>query len=742
MRARSSLRTRLAVGLTILACLGVGLQFAVFDRVSERMRDDVARRNRELAHALAGEVGNALAQPEYALSALARMLASGLSGEALDVALGSIHHFTKIVGQVQVINASGRLVAASPAMPDSAGADFSSKPFFRVAREKQGLVYSEANVPSQNEGGGAVISESFPGGVASLHLRIEELSRMAMVLPSPQGGFIAVVDGKGSVIGHSDPQAAVQRESLLNMAVVRRGFDGVEGTNEEVYAGVRGIASVAPVSTSGWLVIVFEPASLAYSSVRNLYSYTLGGVVIVALCSVLAMVVFRAQLLRPVENLTAQTRAVARGNYSIDITPGFREFEDLAESFSTMVANLKIRERALDNSRRRLSAVVDAMPSFLASIGSSGRIEQWNVEAEKLTNIPAREALGKTLEQTMPQLTSALPGLGPTAAMSIPAKWEKLTVDFGSGRRIVDVLVYPLSSGGDMGAVLRIDDITDRIRMEEVMVHTEKMMTVGGLAAGMAHEINNPLGGILMSAQNLARRLSPDLPANRVAAQEAGIDLGGMRAYLEKRGVFQQVETIRELGARAGKIVANMLGFSRRSHSGYIPARIDELIERALDLAANDYELKRRLDFKTIKVVRDFSLDLGEAPVNRNQIEQVLLNLFKNAAQAMAETADIRAPELWIRASRTSDDAVITVRDNGPGIRKEDAARIFEPFFTTKEVGEGTGLGLSVSYYIVTTMHNGSITVKSTPGEGAAFILTLPLRRSAKQQQSQQAANA
>jgi len=277
-------------------------------------------------------------------------------------------------------------------------------------------------------------------------------------------------------------------------------------------------------------------------------------------------------------------------------------------------------------------------------------------------------------------------------------------------------------------ALAKVVRETLRTRLHKV----ERDQAVWVLAAAVLHELNNPLGGIIMSAQNLSRRLSPELPANLQAAREAGIDLEGLNAYLEKRGIFQQVEAIRELGARAGKIVANMLGFSRRSHSGFIPARIDELIERALELASNDYELKKRLDFKTIKVVKDFSLDLGEAPVNRNQIEQVLLNLFKNAAQAMAETADVRPPELRIRTSRTADDAVISVRDNGSGIRPDDAARIFEPFFTTKEVGEGTGLGLSVSYYIVTTMHNGSIKVKSAPDEGATFIITLPLSRSAK----------
>ncbi|MFP5222357.1 MAG: ATP-binding protein [Acidobacteriota bacterium] len=733
MASRTSLRLRLAMGLAILACIGVGMQFAVFERIADRMRDDVAKRNQGLAHALAGEVANAIAQPTYALSTLVAKLEAGAEGRELDEMLESIHRFTKVVELIQVLDGNGRVKAVAPDNPDLSGQDLSDQAFFNMARENPGRILFDSYVSAQNCVATATISGGYSRGVAAMQLRVEEISRMAMVLPPEGGGFVAVVDSNGVVIGHSDPATALRRESLLNLEAVRRGLTGMEVSSPGTYNSVPGIASVSPVIDTGWQVLVFEPAANAYASVRNLYAYTLGGVAVVALCSVLAMLAFQAQLLKPLADLTGQTRALSRGRYDLQINPAFREFEPLAESFLTMAQALKAREQALDQSRRRLSSVVEAMPSFLAATDGEGRVELWNVEAEKLTGVDALDALGRPLEEAVAPLVMVLPALEQSAILGLPVKWEKLTMDFGSGRRIVDVLVYPLGQGGSEGgegaAVLRIDDVTDRIRMEEVMVHTEKMMTVGGLAAGMAHEINNPLGGIIMSAQNMARRLSPELPANQRAAEAAGIDLRSMGIYLEARGIFDQIEAIRELGARAGKIVSNMLGFSRRSHSGYIPVKIDELIDRALELAANDYELKKRLDFKTIAVERIHDPDLAEIPVNRSQIEQVLLNLFKNAAQAMTETAAVRTPKLVITTRCEGDDAVLEIRDNGPGIPDEVRERIFEPFFTTKEVGQGTGLGLSVSYYIVTTMHKGSIRVVSTPGEGATFTVMLPLRR-------------
>ncbi|MBI4805925.1 MAG: PAS domain S-box protein [Desulfovibrio sp.] len=727
MPSSSSLRFRLIAGLAMLACLGVGLEFAVFGRIAERIREDVARRNQELAHALAGEVAIVLSHREYALRALSKQLEGGVSGKELQKAVSDVQRFTGERELFLMLDNKGIVQAVAPPNPDLLGMDYSSQPFFVKALGAQGAVYSESVIASQSSAASATISARVPGGVAVIQLRVGELSELAMVLPHTHGGFTAVVDDKGVVLGHCMPQVALQRENLSNLESVRRGKEGFEGTIPDVYNGESGIASVSPVGKSGWQVVVYEPNSHAYMSVRSLYSYTLVGVIVVGLLSVLIMYAFQAQLLRPIATFSSQARAVAKGDFSVDIAPGVQEFEPLAESFRIMVGDLKAREHALKESRRRISSIMDAMPSFLASTDSALRIELWNHEAEKLTGVAASMARGRTPQEAVKQLAVVQPALEQASRAGIAVKWEKVTMDFGQGRRIIDVLVYPVSVEENAGVVLRLDDITDRIRMEEVMVHSEKMMTVGGLAAGMAHEINNPLGGIIMSAQNLARRLSTDLPANQEAAREAGIDLASLKRYLEKRGVFEKVESIRELGSRAGKIVSNMLGFSRRSHSGYIPVKVEDLVERALDLAANDYDLIKKIDFKKIRVRRDCAPGMEEVPVNRNQIEQVFLNLFKNAAQAMADADGQEAPEITIRTWQTEDEAKIEISDNGPGIAQEVLDHIFEPFFTTKEVGQGTGLGLSVSYYIITTMHGGTIEVASEPGQGTRFIVSLPL---------------
>ena len=262
------------------------------------------------------------------------------------------------------------------------------------------------------------------------------------------------------------------------------------------------------------------------------------------------------------------------------------------------------------------------------------------------------------------------------------------------------------------------------------MVQTEKMMSVGGLAAGMAHEINNPLGIMVQAVQNIERRVSTELPSNAKAAEELGVSLTTIHDYLEKRRILTMLDDIREAGTRAAKIVANMLQFSRRSESALQYGGIDQLIDQSVELAGNDYDLKKKFDFRHINIVRNYTQDIPDIKMVATEIEQVLLNLLKNAAQAFADK-DFKneKPTITIDTCKEDDFIKITISDNGPGMPEEIRKRIFEPFFTTKPVGTGTGLGLSVSFMIITNNHKGRLEVESSPDRGTTFTIRLPLNK-------------
>ncbi len=277
-------------------------------------------------------------------------------------------------------------------------------------------------------------------------------------------------------------------------------------------------------------------------------------------------------------------------------------------------------------------------------------------------------------------------------------------------------------------AVLR--DVTHMKKLRDVMVQSEKMRSVGGMAAGIAHEINNPLGIILQASHNLLQRSRPDFDKNIEAAREIGLDMELMARYMRARKLDVFIADIQEAATRAAGIIRRMLDFSRLAESGRSQCDLATLVEHALTLARNDYDLKKFYDFKKIDVKVEIEEGIGKFPCTETEIEQVFLNILRNAAQAMAEAVPpIENPHVAIRALRLAKRARIEIEDNGPGMEPEISRRIFEPFFTTKPPGQGTGLGLSVSYFIVTKGHGGTMEVESAPGRGTRFIIDLPLEK-------------
>ena len=272
-----------------------------------------------------------------------------------------------------------------------------------------------------------------------------------------------------------------------------------------------------------------------------------------------------------------------------------------------------------------------------------------------------------------------------------------------------------------------IFDVTEQKRAEEIILQSEKMLTVGGLAAGMAHEINNPLAGIMLNCQLIRQRLNATLSKNLEVAKQTGADLVQLQSYLEKRRIPKMLDDINASGLRAAKIVENMLGFSRKSHKDFSLQSLPGLIETALELARSDYDLRKEYDFRNIEIDCQHAENLPPVKCDPAQIQQVLLNLFKNGAQAMSEQSGGKPPRFQLRTYCLEGMVYLKMWDNGPGIPEAVQKRIFEPFFTTKNVGKGTGLGLSVCYFIITEKHHGRMTVSSGPGQGTEFTIALPL---------------
>ncbi|MGE5608427.1 MAG: PAS domain S-box protein [Bacillota bacterium] len=411
-------------------------------------------------------------------------------------------------------------------------------------------------------------------------------------------------------------------------------------------------------------------------------------------------------------------------NHAGEFTGSFAMFTDITDR--------KKAEQDLRDSEARFRSLVEQASDAFYLSSMDGRLLSVNRQACESLGYSRQELLAMNLSDIDVNYRADPDRLRVFRQGMIPGQ----PVSIESVYRRKDGSVFPvevhaglLEVAGKRMVLGLARDITERKRLQEMMIQSEKMLTVGGLAAGVAHEINNPLAGILQNAQVVLTRTSLDLPANRLAAERCGTTIEKVRAYMEDRRILEMLDFIRVSGERAAKIVRNMLAFSRTgTRTAKCPHDLRKLMDRTIELARSDYDLKKKHDFREIEMVREYAPDVPDVLVDDTEIQQVFFNLLKNAAQALGERPDVaKPPRIVVRIAHRENAVRVEVEDNGPGIPEAVRWRIFEPFFTTKEPGAGTGLGLSVSYFIITNDHGGTISVESVPGKGAKFIVTLPV---------------
>ncbi len=464
----------------------------------------------------------------------------------------------------------------------------------------------------------------------------------------------------------------------------------------------------------------------------------------------IAYLYLRYILIMPLRDMTKQLIRTVRGQgeqlVTLPETPK-NEIGDLAFWFNRRTEELrnsnkklnheimshKKSQESLKESEHQLSIHLQNTPIGAITWDLHFKVLEWNPAAERIFGYTREEAIGKHAIELI---------LSEEVKDVVQDTFQELSNDCGgerstnenitkAGRRILcDWYNTTLkdTDGNVTGVASLVNDITFQKKNEEMMIQSEKMMSVGGLAAGMAHELNNPLAGMMQNAQVIHNRLTTDLPANNKIARELGTSMPVINKFMEKRGILDQLASINQAGIRAAKIIQNMLSFAKKSDSVRNEHEINELIDNTIELAQNDYDLKKKYDFKQIEIIRQYGSNIPSVLCEGSKIQQVFFNIIKNASEAMSLKQHRNyTPEIIIRIRKLSKMACIEIEDNGPGIDQETRKRIFEPFFTTKSVDQGTGLGLSVSYFIIVDDHRGKMEVESVLGKGTKFIIKLPI---------------
>lgn len=356
-----------------------------------------------------------------------------------------------------------------------------------------------------------------------------------------------------------------------------------------------------------------------------------------------------------------------------------------------------LRDKAdeLNRMREFSENVVQSLQDGILVSDLDGVVLHWNPAMEEIAGVPAAQAVGRRLDELFDPEFLAAVRMGERGGSESATVYRTPLVSRhadGARKRLVNAAMHPLRSSGlaQAGSVLMIEDITSRVQLEEQLQISEKMASIGLLAAGVAHEVNTPLTGISSFTQMLLEQADPEDPRTRL------------------------LEKIERQTFRAAKIVNSLLHLSRPAQGETGPVDLHVVINDVLSL------LEHQFRSASVQVRKDLHADGPMVRAVEHKLQQVFLNLFLNARDAMPKGG-------WITIATRRDDGhvVVEVSDTGAGIPNEHLARIYDPFFSTKPIGQGTGLGLSITYGIVQE-HDGSIVCDSQVGQGTRFTLAFP----------------
>jgi PAS domain S-box-containing protein len=347
----------------------------------------------------------------------------------------------------------------------------------------------------------------------------------------------------------------------------------------------------------------------------------------------------------------------------------------------------------------------------VAVLYRSSRIRAANPAMARISGYSPEELVGMDMQQMLADpfnRSHTEPGIGEPGF-----GFESYLIRQDGERVLVSIATSELRNrhGLPIGLVAVVRDLREVYELRHRLITSARLAAVGELAAGIAHEINNPIAYVRANLTQLQDHWKT------VRGQIAGDDRHAMLAETAKEAeelLFESLEGV----DRAAEIVRGVKGFAHAGPRTRETADINGLLDDVLRMAAPQLR-------HCVTISRNFEA-LPQVSCSSQELKQVFLNLVLNAGQAVAADADARDGTIWITTERVEDEVVVRVEDDGPGIDPEILDRIFDPFFTTKKVGEGTGLGLGIAYQIIHS-HGGNIAVASESGAGAAFTVRLPI---------------
>lgn len=366
--------------------------------------------------------------------------------------------------------------------------------------------------------------------------------------------------------------------------------------------------------------------------------------------------------------------------------------------------------RLLRLSETYIKDILESMPLMLIGLDKDMNITQWNKCAEKFTGLASVSVTGQNLWKAYPTIT-----LSPGQVAEVIRKNESATLKHCQrGQYYFDITIYPLSDQGETGVVVLIDNVTQRIMAENMLIQRDKMSSMGELAATMASDINTPLQAILR-----------DIEAIRSTVADG-------QGIVDGKAVSDLLSDAADRGRQATGVITNLLEFSRSQGDNMRLARMADVVDHCLELAVDVLSDPSGLKFRDISIEKKYESDLPEVPCYVPELQQVFFSLFRHACHSLGSVAGREnfRPVIRIEMMECYDQLWIKVQHNGVGLTYEEQQFIFEPFFNKSEADATVDAArrLSFSYFIISEHHKGQMAVTSDVNVGTTFHIQLQLK--------------
>lgn len=524
------------------------------------------------------------------------------------------------------------------------------------------------------------------------------LKRHLMEAKNAEGdiAYAFVVDDKGFLAMHTFE--AGFPKALLNANIPPPGQGGSAQLLDTEQGFIRDIAMPILGGKAGVLHLGISENRIR-SEIARVTNIFIAGTIAIAIAGGILGSIVGSLITKPIAELVKGAEEIGKGNLDFEIAIASEdEIKVLARSFNEMAKSLKksmqeIMEKTKEaiEAKSYIASITESSADAIISVDFEGKIKSWNKGAEQIFGYTKEEIMERKLDIIIPLdcQKNIVEKIEEAMQKNYVRNYETRCIRSDGNIIPVDLTLTTLRDSSDriIGTSMIFRDLSEKKKMEKQLIQSEKLVSIGLLAAGVAHEINNPLTNILLDAEVLRQR------------------------KLNEAQVKQKLDEIISEVEIAARIVKNLLNFSRQSKLEFEEVDLRDIMERALSMVSRDLE--------NIEVTRNYQ-EIPRIWVDSNQIQQVLVNILLNAIQAMPNGGKIN---IDISMSQGSEFAKIDISDTGVGIPEEYLDRIFDPFFTTKK--GGTGLGLAICFGIVKE-HGGKIEVNSQVGVGSTFTVYLP----------------